>query len=99
MAAADDIRAMLATSADTFVAGAVSSPCFLSTPDEEVMMDAFGGSKQIVRRTYALVCTDDFPALSEDDQVTVNGDVHTVLATRRIHDGHMLEVNLKLGVA
>jgi hypothetical protein len=96
MAAADDVRLMLATSSDTFAAGATSSPCFFSTFDDEVQTDNFGGAKQFVRRSHVLVCADDFPDLSEDDAVTVNGKNYTVLDTRLIQDGHMMQVNLQV---
>lgn len=96
MAAADDVRLMLAISDDIFAAGASSSPCFLVTFDDEIVTDNFGGSKQIIRRSYALVCADDFPNLGEDDTVTVNGANYTVLDTRIIQDGHMLQVNLQV---
>lgn len=96
MSAADEVRAMLATSDDVFTAGAVSRPCFFWTYDDEVQMDAFGGSKQIVRRTHAQVCSDDFPALKQDNPVSVNGVAYTVLGTHLVQDGHSLIVNLKL---
>jgi len=96
MAAADEVRAMLATSDDVFTAGAVSGPCFFWTYDDEVQTDAFGGSKQLVRRADAQVCADDFPALGQDDTVSVNGTSYTVFGTRLIQDGHSLMVNLKL---
>jgi hypothetical protein len=95
MTGADEMRLILANSADVFSAGAVSKPCIVETFDEEVPTDQFGGAKQLITRTFALVCWDDFQSLSEDDQVSVNGTAYTVLNVRRIHDGHALQVNLK----
>lgn len=96
MAAADDVRLMLATSSDTFAAGSASSPCFFVSFDDEVQTDNFGGAKQFVRRSYVLVFADDFSDLSEDDAVTVNGSSYTVLDTRLIQDGQMMQVNLQV---
>lgn len=95
MAAADGVRAMLASSGDVFAAGATSSPCFVNTFDEEISLDSFGASKTILARYFVLVCTDDFLNLKDDDQVTVNGITYKVLSTQRIQDGHMLQVNLQ----
>jgi hypothetical protein len=95
MAAADDVRLMLATSSDTFAAGGISSPCFFSSFDDEVQTDNFGGAKQIVRRSFVLVCADDFPNLYEDDQALVNATSYTVLSTQLIQDGQMMQVNLQ----
>jgi hypothetical protein len=99
VAAVDDVREILATSADTFAAGATSLPCFFTTFDDEVQTDSFGGSKQLIRRAYALVCADDFAALKDDDQVTVTVEgvatLYSVLNTRLIQDGHMMQVNLQ----
>ena len=92
----DDIRAMLATSDDIFSDGASQSPCFLVTYDDEVQTDAFGGSKQIVRRTAAQICTADFPRVQQDDKVAVNATAYTVLDTRLIHDGRMTLVQLQI---
>jgi hypothetical protein len=96
MAAADDIRAILATSSDLFTAGEVSSACILSNYDDEIETDGFGGSKQYIRRSDALVCADDFPNLGEDDAVTVNGAGYKVLSARLIQDGHVLMVGLQV---
>jgi hypothetical protein len=100
MSAADDVRLILATSEDTFTAGAVTSPSFITSYDDEIETDTFGGSKQIIRRTYALVCTDDYPAVTEDNLVSATHDGVTtnykVLDTRRIQDGHMMQVNLQI---
>ena len=59
-------------------------------------MDAFGGGKQLVRRSAVQVCTADFPNLQEEDQVAVNDTAYTVLNTRLIHDGRMTLVNLQI---
>jgi hypothetical protein len=95
MAAADDVRYMLSSSSDVFAAGATSSPCFAHTFDDEVELDNFGGSKTIIARFFVLVCADDFPNVKDDDLVTVNGISYKVLDTRRIQDGHMLQINLQ----
>ncbi len=92
----DDIRAMLATSDDTFSDGASQSPCFLVNYDDEVQMDAFGGGKQFVRRTAVQICAADFPNLQEEDKVAVNDTSYTVLDTRLIHDGRMTFVQLQI---
>lgn len=86
---------MLATSGDVFSAGEVSSPCFFTTYDDTVTTDSFGGSQQTVRRSDAMVATADFPALKEDDPVTVNEMAYKVLDTRLIQDGQMTLVNLQ----
>jgi hypothetical protein len=96
VAAADDVRLILATSDDVFTAAGISTPCIYNSFDEEVQMDNFGAAKQIIRRAYALVCTDDFPNLKQDDQVTVNQVQYKALSTQRIQDGHMMQVNLQV---
>lgn len=95
MSTADEVRSILQSFDDIFMASDASSPCIFSTYDEEVQTDSFGGSKQTIRRTSAVVCTDDYPALAEEDAVTVNGVAYTVLDVRVIQDGHMMLVNLQ----
>ena len=94
MTAADQLREILSTSDDLFTAGEKTAPCIFNCFDEDLTLPETG-SRQLIARAFAVVCWDDFSDLEEDVQVTVNGDLYSVLDVQRIHDGHAAHVNLQ----
>lgn len=89
----DDIDTMLAEGVAITVAG-VTKKCWLEDYDEQ-QLQYEGAAAQTVRQRKAKYKTSDFPMLTKNTAVTVDGVNYTVYDLLRIGDGGVTELTLR----
>jgi hypothetical protein len=80
------------------IAGETTAPCLLDD-NEELALEQFGGGGQVVRRITATVRSSDFPALTINDAVNIDGIDYTIWRRLQLGDGGLAELWLRLEAA